>query len=46
MTFFDKEPKQKSLEDIFFRGLFENIDSISDLFNTDLSIQTLKKKHY
>lgn len=42
--FEDKEPKQKSLEDIFFRGLFENIDSISDLLNTDLSITNFKEK--
>ncbi|MFW2761458.1 hypothetical protein ACN6Q3_18970, partial [Acinetobacter baumannii] len=35
--FGEEEPKQKSLEEIFFRGLFGSIDSISDFLNTDLS---------
>ncbi|MCA4215510.1 RNA-directed DNA polymerase [Acinetobacter baumannii] len=42
--FGEEEPKQKSLEEIFFRGLFGSIDSISDFLNTDLSITNFKEK--
>lgn len=42
--FQEKEPKQKSLEEIFFKGLFGSVDSIGDLLNTDLSITNFKEK--